>query len=118
MKIIKSFLLVAVMLFATNLLHAQEAKAEVGKPIEPKQSTADNRPSPVLKPQDAVVPSAPAKVAEIPSPKEEPKSAGELPKPVVKTIETNPAIKTLTAENLRTLEGKTDKPKPVVLKGQ
>jgi hypothetical protein len=52
MKIIKTFSLVTISLFVSTLLHAQELKTEVGKPIEPKLTSADNRPSPapVLKP--------------------------------------------------------------------
>lgn len=52
MKIIKTFSLVTISLCVTTLLHAQELKSEVGKPIEPKLTSTDNRPSPapVLKP--------------------------------------------------------------------
>ena len=46
MKIIKTFCLVTISLCVTTLLHAQELKTEVGKPIEPKLTSADNRPSP------------------------------------------------------------------------
>lgn len=46
MKIIKTFSLVTISLCVTTLLHAQELKTEVGKPIEPKLTSADNRPSP------------------------------------------------------------------------
>ncbi len=73
MKIIKSLLLLTVGFCITTILHAQEIKAEVGKPIEVKiPANANNKPSPQpqLKPQPqvaAVATEAPA-AAETPSP--------------------------------------------------
>ena len=118
MKIIKSFFLVTISLCATTLLHAQELKAEVGKPVEIKQPSADNRPSPapVVKPQDGIVPTAPAKAAETPSPlkREETNNQAEQPKTEVKTMDANAATNKLSAGN-KAGNGASEKPPQILV---
>jgi len=107
MKIIKSFLLLGICLHTATLLHAQDlkaAKAEVLKPTEvkaPPVSTVTNKPSPApeLEPMNGVA-------------DEKQKQPKDL-KPQVLTKDANAATKNLTPEQLKTLNGVSEKPKKI-----
>jgi hypothetical protein len=113
MKIIKSLLLLTIGFCTTSILYAQDVKAEIGKPIELKQPS----PAPVLKPQNAVAPTETAIVNEAPSPfkKDEIKNKPDEPKQINKTIDDGTAINPTGADNAKTGNGKTDKPKQIAL---
>lgn len=121
MKIIQSFLLITVCLGATNLLQAQEIKAEILKPTAikaPPATTITNVPSPapVLMPMNGVAPKeAPVTATEAPSPlkKDENKKQPEDPKVVALTINANGPTNNLTAEQLNTLNGIANKPRSI-----
>ena len=119
MKIIKSFLLVAVALSATTLLHAQNLKPELVKETDvklPPPATADKKtlPVPELKPMNGVTPKeAPVEATQAPSPL---KTAGNKNQPedlqvVALTKEANGPKNNLTAEQLKTLNGTSEKSK-------
>ena len=120
MKIIKSFLLVAVALSATTLLHAQSLKPELVKETDVKLSppaTTDKKklPAPELKPMNGVTPKEAPVVAttQAPSPLKtaENKNQPEDLKVVALTKEANDPKNNLTAEQLKTLNGTAEKPK-------
>jgi|GEM_PF-4280124 len=107
MKIIKSFFLVAICLFATNLLRAQELKAIVApRAAETKILKADDKPSvaPVLIPQPAAkAPTATtdtdkstAKTGDASKPTEQakPKPATLMPAVAVTDVQQTPAAPT------------------------
>lgn len=120
MKIIKLFLLVAISLCTTVLLHAQNIKTEIAKPVEIKQQTTAEKsdsPMPELKhlPGFGKEIGATAK-AEISAPlkQHEYKELGEDIKPVALTVDVNQRTKNLTPQQLNTQNGKAEKPaKPV-----
>lgn len=115
MKNIKTLTMFIAGLLAAGALYAQEVKPEPGKQLQ-KNTTVDNRPSPqpALKPQPGPTPAASVTNEKTTQPVQE-----EIKKPVpqanlqVLTIDPEAANKKLTAENLRTLNGKGDKPKQV-----
>jgi len=119
MKIIKSFFLLTVGFCATTILYAQELKPEIAKPVEIKipPAAVDNKPSPVpeLKPQPGADPkeTASSAVSDTPSPlkKDENVKPNENAKTVALTIEGNEATKNLTTEQLKTLNGVSERPK-------
>lgn len=118
MKIIKSFLLITVGLFASALLFAQEATTTKLK--IPPAAVESNKPSPApeLKPMpmDGVVPKdAPVAIQQTSSSlkKDEGKPRLEEPKVVALTIEANGPKNKLTPEQLKTLNGISEKPKLV-----
>ena len=122
MKIIKSFLLVAVALSATTLLHAQNLKPELVKETDvklPPPATTDKKtlPVPELKPMNGVTPKEAPVVAttQAPSPLKtaENKNQPEDLKVVALTKEANGPKTNLTAEQLKTLNGTAEKPKQI-----
>jgi hypothetical protein len=115
MKNSKTLSLFIAGLLAAYTSQAQEVKAEPGKQLE-KNTTVDNRPSPqpALNPQPGPTPAASVTNEKTAQPAQE-----ETKRPVpqanlqVLTIDPDAANKKLTAENLRTLNGKGDKPRQV-----
>lgn len=121
MKIIKLIPAFIICLCSSALLHAQENKTEIAKPVEVKIAATDaNKPSPqpVFKPQPQVAASAtdaPA-AAETPSPltrKEEAKPAGK-DKPQVKIVSDNDVVTPGGEEGRRILAGKTARPEEAI----
>lgn len=118
MKIIQSFLLLTVGFCATTVVYAQELKPEIAKPVEIKiaPAAADNKPSslPELKPQPGAdsKETASSAVGETASPlkKDENVKPNENAKTVALTIEGNETTKNLTAEQLKTLNGVSERP--------
>lgn len=114
MKIIKSFLLLTICLSTTTLLKAQteEIKAQVLKQTEVKAlpaSTVTNKPSPApqFKPLNGIAPQATTTAtAETPSPL-------KIDDDKKQTSDANAATQKLTAEQLKTFNGKAEKPKQV-----
>jgi len=120
MKIIQSFSLITVGLFATTLSLAQEIKTEVLKPAEIKTPpAAGNKPSPVpeLKSQAGITPKqASVAVLETPSPlkKNENNKLVEESKTEILVRDPKVATNKLSAENLKTLNGTTERPKQLI----
>jgi hypothetical protein len=90
MKIIKSLNLIIVCLCTTTVLHAQEIKTEIAKPVEVKATTQGGRintpsPQPELKPQPQV-----AAISTDAPP------AAEAPSPLTRREEAKPAVKEKT----------------------
>lgn len=121
MKIVKSFTAILVCICSSALLHAQEIKTEIAKPVEAKTAATDaNKPSPqpVFKPQPQVAAAAtdaPA-AAETPSPltrKEEAKPAGR-DKPQVKLVSENDVVTPGGEEGRKIMAGNTTKPAPEI----
>ena len=107
MKIIRSFLLVAVCLFATNLLRGQELKATVApRTAESKILKADDRPSvaPTLIPQPASTTPVTSTATDKSAPKKgdvskptdntKPKSATLMPAAAATDVQQTPAAQT------------------------
>lgn len=117
MKNIKTLFLLALGVGIASQVNAQEAKAEPGKPVQTQfPSTADNRPSPViLKPQAGAQPTS--VVATTPSPKnrDEEQRPEQAPKTATLTIDKDLSTRNLTPEQIRTSNGKSDKPKAVII---
>lgn len=102
MKIIKSFLFITASLCVTTLVHAQDIKAEIAKPIESTVPAPGSRPAatPELMPQP--------KMIEL---KKRENAVQETPSPYNKVKnDTNPAA-SLSAENAKILAGKAERPK-------
>ena len=117
MKIVQSFAAILVCISSSTLLHAQEIKTEIAKPLEVKiPSTDANKPSPqpVFKPQPQVAATeAPAAAAETPSPltrKEDAKPA-DKEKMEVKIVSENDIVTPGGEEGRKVMAGKTTRPK-------
>jgi len=120
MKIIRSFCLITVCLGTATLLHAQQAqdiKTEIAKPVQVNIPQAENKPSPqpvfTAQPGITLKPDAPATVNETPSPfkKDEKNKVTEPAKLTMKLVDENQNKKTLSAEDNKTLNGVSEKPK-------
>jgi hypothetical protein len=118
MKIIKSIPVLLVCICTTILLHAQDTKTEIAKPVEVKiQAVANNAPSPqpalIPQPQVAATPTnAPAAAAETPSPltrKEDAKPAVKE-KTEVKIASDKDVITPGGEEGRKIMAGKASKP--------
>lgn len=117
MKIIKSFAAILVCISTPALLHAQEIKTEIAKPIEVKTPATDaNKPSPqpVFKPQPQVAATAidASAAAETPSPltrKEDAKPEGQ-DKLQIKTLDKNDIATPGGEEGRKIMAGKTTRP--------
>jgi hypothetical protein len=119
MKIIKSFAAILVCISSSTLLHAQEVKTEIAKPIEAKTAATDASkpsPQPVFKPQPQVAATAtdvPA-AAETPSPltrKEDAKQPEGKDKLEAKTLDKNDIATPGGEEGKKIMAGKTTRPK-------
>ena len=102
MKIIKSFLFITASLCVTTLVHAQDIKAEIAKPIESTVPAPGSRPA--------------ANTDLIPQPKmiefkKSENAVQETPSPYTKVKnDTNP-VASLSAENAKILAGTAERPK-------
>ena len=102
MKIIKSFLFITASLCVTTLVHAQDIKAEIAKPIESTVPAPGSRP--------AATPDLISQPKMIELRKRE-NAVQETPSPYNKVKnDTNPAA-SLSAENAKILAGKAERPK-------
>lgn len=101
MKIIKSFLFITASLCVTTLIHAQDIKAEIAKPIE---STV---PAPGSKPAATANVTPQPKMIEL---RKSENAVQETPSPYKVKNDTNPAA-SLSAENAKILAGKAERPK-------
>jgi len=119
MKIIKSLTVFIICLCSSTLLHAQEVKTEIAKPIEAKTAATDASkpsPQPVFKPQPQVAAAAtdaPAAV-ETPSPltrKEDAKQPEGKDKLEAKTLNANDIATPGGEEGKKIMAGKTTRPK-------
>lgn len=115
MKIIKPLLLLTICICTTTILSAQELKPEPAKPVAIKIPDDENKPSPEFRQQPVTPPTKTISsvVAEKPSPREidENLKPTENAKPVALTIDADAATKKLTAQQLKTSNGISERPK-------
>lgn len=121
MKIIKSVSALTVFVCTTVLLHAQELKTEVAKPVEINiPANANNKPSPQpqLKPQPQVAATATevpaAEAAPSPLTRKEDAQPVEKEKPEIKTLNKKDIVISGGEEGRKKMTGNTTRPKPEV----
>lgn len=120
MKIIKSFVAILALVSSATLLHAQENKTQIARPVEAKIPVTDaNRtsPEPVFKPQPQVgAVTAVQAAAETPSPQARDKNQqpATAPKPVTKIADDKDVITPGGEEGRNIMAGKTTRPAPEI----